>query len=691
MSADPIYWAAKPIQECVRSLDAKVAQFYEWIRTTGQYATWIRMNKEYYAGAESCGRLGTAGDQEEFVTVKENHLHSLGEHVVVMVTGSRPNFEPKAKNTDHQSATQTILGAALLDQAHREKDLEGVAIDCVRWAGQFSESYGYVGWDPTKGEPYVMNPDTGKPKMTGDLYYQSYMPIDVVRDVTLRRSDTHQWFILRDDYNRYDLAAKYPELADRIMALPTSTDDEQRWPRIHAPLQGTRRYESDSIQVWSFYHDQTDALPEGRYIQFVDADCWFFDGPLPTPWLPIHRMASEDLPGSQRGYTSFFDLLPLQHVNSTIKSLILSHINNYGTGVYWTKPGGNTTISDLKAGFKLLKSPEPPQAIAPPPIPDYMPEVARDNVATMEALSGINSVRRGTVNSERTIQPQLAALLDAKAIEFSYGLQRCYVRFLEGMATKTIQLYQRFAKAPQVAQLVGKANRPYMREFTGNDLSQISRVTVDIGNPLSRTTSGRMQLAQLYMQIQPSPIQTPQQLEEVLSTGRLEPAIEATRAELLRIRSENEALSDGRPVQACAYDHHPTDIREHLAVISSPEARALPQPDETGMIPPEAMQAQQVLEATLAHIQQHLDLWRSTDPAALAALGIPPPPPPPMPAPPLGATVTPPPQPGAPGGTVAPPRGAEDRTGPLPAKPVMPQMPINPETGIRVPSPIPPV
>ena len=692
MSVDKQYWAGKEISEFCKEAEGKVERFYEWIRTSGRLALWQKMVSEYYAGAFSLGSLGTAGDQDEFTTIKENHLHSLGEHVVVMVTGSRPAFEPKAKNTDTKTIAQVELGGALLDQAFREKDLEGVNIECVRYCGMFGESYGFCGWDPNAGEPYANNPDTGRNEKTGDLLYGAWMPIDVVRDVTKYNAYDHQWLMPRRQMNRYDLAARYPELADRIMAVPSTTTDESKRPRMFTPArEAQQRMDSDDVTVWYFYHEPSDALPQGRYVEWISADLWLFDGPLPYPWIPIERMAGEEMAGSAMGYSSLFDLLPLQHVNSTIRSLVLSHVNNYGTGVWWTRGGSNFDIEDLKGGFTLLKGgTEAPVGLPPPPLPDYLGEIAKETVQTMEALSGVNAVRRGTLVNEKAMSGAALALVDAKALEFAAGLQRANVRFLEGMASKTIKHYQRFGKAKMVALIAGKSNRSKLRDFIGEqDLPDIDRVTVDIGSPLSRTVSGRMSIAQMYLDMGPAgPIKTAEQIDQVLNTGKLEPAVESTRSRLANIRSENEWLQDGRPVRACATDNHPTHIIEHLTVIDSPEARQPVAMDPmTGLPTPESQRVQAVMENALAHVQEHVEMWHTTDPAILAAVGCPPPPAMPMmtqPGAPGATSSTPPPKGGVPSDSVGAPAGAG-------GQPQMPQMPMNNELNERAPVPQPPV
>jgi hypothetical protein len=240
------------------------------------------------------------------------------------------------------------------------------------------------------------------------------------------------------------------------------------------------------------------------------------------------------------------------------------------------------------------------------------------------------------------------------------------VRWLEQVATATVAIHKRYGTVPMIVELAGKTSKAFMNDFVGvRDLSSIERVSVDIGNPMSRTVAGRLNLVDYLLKLPSSPIKTPEQIEEVLSTGRLEPVIEGERLELLNIRQENEKLSDGEMVQAAFCDNHLLHLREHASVIASPVARQDP--------------------GLLGNLQQHMSehgmLWRTTDPAILFALGVPPPPPPPQMA---GPSVTPPPQPGATTSTEPPQAGnvsatmvPPDGAGAMP-QPSMPNMPNNP-------------
>jgi hypothetical protein len=225
-----------------------------------------------------------------------------------------------------------------------------------------------------------------------------------------------------------------------------------------------------------------------------------------------------------------------------------------------------------------------------------------------------------------------------------------------------------------VALVAGVGSKAYLKEFSGKDLEHVDRVICDVGNPMSKTISGKMAIADTL--VERGLIKSPEQYIQMLETGRLEPLIESESMELMNIRSENEVLSDSETaevseerqiiVKAFLTDNHALHIREHAGIISSPDARS-----DVNMF-----------NKVWAHIQEHIQLLRQTDPGFLMLNGQQPLPPlqvaPPVPnqdianTPTTGQTA----QPTTPGEQTMPgaqPKGAE--------LPNMPNMPKNPMTG----------
>jgi hypothetical protein len=163
------------------------------------------------------------------------------------------------------------------------------------------------------------------------------------------------------------------------------------------------------------------------------------------------------------------------------------------------------------------------------------------------------------------------ALLQSNALQFMSGLQQSYVKLVEDVGTSLIQILKDYATTPKVVALVGKNNRPFLKEFTGEDITSINRVIVDIGNPLSRTTAGRVQMAEQLLQM--GAIKQPEQYFQVMNTGRLDVMYQGEMRQLMLTQSENEELAMGRQIMAAPTDKHRLHINEHSWVLDDPDVR----------------------------------------------------------------------------------------------------------------------
>jgi hypothetical protein len=221
----------------------------------------------------------------------------------------------------------------------------------------------------------------------------------------------------------------------------------------------------------------------------------------------------------------------------------------------------------------------------------------------MESISGINSVVRG--NPEASLKSGAAlALVASQAIQFLQLTQQRYVQLLEDSGTAIISMLKQYATVPRVATIVGKMNTPYMKEFKGDDLENVNRVIVDMGNPLSKTTAGKIQIADTLLQY--GFVKNPDMYFSVLQNGRLDSIQDPIQRQLMLIAQENEQMSDGNNPPVLVTDNHAMHIQEHKQLLDSPEARNNPE----------------LVMVVLAHIQEHINQMRTGDPDLFAILGM---------------------------------------------------------------------
>lgn len=638
------YWAGKKPDECCAEAVSRIGAYYQFIRTS-QLNLWHRIYRQQCKGGIKLGKIWMGGMAGEQVLLEANHLRSINSGIVNQICQDRPSFQAKATNDDFDSSAQCVLAQELLDyDTMRNKSLEAVARETVDFAQWYGE--GYIGkfWDATGGdivgklpgsEQMQMTldpntgqmvptpvPGTGKPQWSGTVVFQSFPPWEVVRDFSEPDPRKLTWLIAREYVNKYDLAAKYPEKKNEIMNAPGRLESYAQHPTpafFNNFTQMAFKF-SDQVECFHLFHDKTASMPHGRYM-FMVGETWVQDGPLPYEKPPLFRVSAGRQEGSNFGYSINFDLLPIQHAIDAQYTTLATNHNAFGIQSVAAPRTAGLTPKMLGTGMVLIEY-DPVPGVEGGGIPQGLnmlkvePESLvwlKQLVSDLEALSGQNATARGNP-PENVTSGSMSALLVAQALQHTVGLQASYVEALEEVATGTIQDYITFGDQEQNALIVGKNNsRSYMKSFTGRDLNLVKRVTVELQNVLLQTLQGRLQVASDLLS--KGLIKTPQDYIMVLTTGRLEPIIDPAQSELMNIKAENEALSDGRPVTVLKTDDHQLHALHHKVLLDSPASRTAPQ----------------LVVAATGHIEEHLENAKTMDPILAAFLGIksfaPPPPP----------------------------------------------------------------
>jgi hypothetical protein len=588
------YFAVKTTEEIGKELMGKIESYNEHLATSG-IITELRKSYSTYYGDSS---IHDAGVQGELKAMRVNNYSNLIKHILNMVTVNRPAWEPRAANSDFKSQSQTTLAQGLLDYYMREKRLERYLKQSTENALFLREGWISCTWDVSSGEIYGVT-DTQIPIYEGDVKYQVHLLTDIIRDFTLDNDDL-DWVIVRDYKNKFDLIQKHPEHKSKIESISINPGEELQY-KIKTEL---HREDSDKIPIYTFYHRKSESLPNGRMIEFLGSDCILFEGALPYRKIPVYRIAAAQKVASPFGHSPAFDLLPLQEALDTSFSTILTNQSAFGVQNIMAPKGSGLSVTQISGGMNLIeydKLSGPPQSLnltqTPPEIFNFIGILNQ----YCESISGVNAVARG--NASPSLSGAAMALLQSTSLQFSSGLQQSYTALLEDIGTATIHLLTDFATVPRVAHLSGKQNKTLIKQFKGSDLEKISRVTVDSANALTKSTAGRVEIANQLLQA--GLVKRPEQYIMVLQTGQLEPMLESETSQLLRIKEENELLAEGHTPNALISDPHEAEIREHLSVLDSPSVRENPE----------------VVQAVLAHVQAHIDLAKSMPPELMQILG----------------------------------------------------------------------
>jgi len=582
------YFAAAPTRECADEILKRCDDYWTFCKTSNWFENWRKLYYAYNPNRYVAGQTIMAGESNEYRTIKVNHFRNLLEHIQTLSITDRPAWQPQSTNSDSSSQKQTIIAAGVLDYMMREKRVERHLRDATRNALLFTEGFVSERWEPQAGNAIAQDQDTGEKRHDGDIKYSSHEPVDVVRDPNLKHFSQRSWIVLRTYENKYDLAKRYTEYQDEIIDCNLGVSNVNHYM---AGQFMDRSIETDLISVLNFYHVKSPACPEGRQITMLPDGTVLTDSILLYKHLPIHRIVANDQPGTPMGMSVSLDLLPLQEMLDAHYSTILSINENFSIPKILLPTGSNIMADTLSQGFQAISynaQSGKPEVMIMPTAPDGLFKAMLQLQQDMETISGVNSVSRG--NPEASLKSGSAlALVQSMAIQFNAPLQQSYIQLLEDVGTATIQIMQDYANTPRIIQIAGKRNKGIVQQsFTNEDISGISRVQVQAGNPLSKTVSGRLSIAQDLLQNQI--ITTAAEYLMVLETGSLEPMIQGPTSVLLNLASENELLLDGEQVPVLFTDEHILHIQEHTALASDPQIRM--DPERFGML--------------AQHIQEHI-------------------------------------------------------------------------------------
>lgn len=589
------YFARLPSRECAEVCQELIDGYYVEATRSGRVALYRTSFYDYYEGFLVKGQLYRKGAQGEQTGITVNNYHNFIKHRVTMTCQQKLSYDPQAIDGSHKAMEQIRLAKGLLSlyTDRSDIDLDGKLRQATQYCQMFAESYVAALWDETKGKPVALDTESGSLVPEGDVDIKVYDPLSVIRDVYRSDGQSDEWYILKEEVNKVNLAVQYPQFEKDIMAdsLDAIYKDRQIYP-CYSPL-------SDIIWVWTLYHRRTVAVPGGRKIKFITDDIVLEDGPLPDEYegIPVHRMTPEDLAGSPWGYTDTFDVLPICNAISRLHSTVLSNNITFGLQHILAPRDGNFTEAQMGTGLTILEWDAAkgvaykPEALnltkSAPETYDYINNLTQ----TAGTLMGINEVTRG--NPDLVLKGAQSgaalALMSTQSIQFNSDLGKAYQSIAERVGTAIIKMLAKRSVVPRQGRMLGMSGKPYSKQFKGDDLSLIDKVSVKTGNPLAQTTSGRLQIADALLQGQF--IKNRQDYMQVIETGSLEPMLESYDMEIALIKDENDAMGQGMIPDAVVFDDHVTHLAEHKVLLASVEARKNPT----------------LISSVTKHIQSHLD------------------------------------------------------------------------------------
>jgi hypothetical protein len=618
-SSNEYFWM-KPTEECVNDLWNRIEDYYNEMRRTGRLALYRNSYMNFYMGWIMRASMYKSGEMGELTRSFWNHERNILMHLKSKVTQDKIAYKTLVKNSDAQSAANRELVDGLLQNITESNEycLDRKIDQSVEDAEVFGESSIIALWNKTKGPVYMPGmPEMGIPDQNeGDIEYHNITPIDLILNTTVQERSHVQWKVWRRWINKYDLAAMYPEEADQVKDL---SDTESTYGTKLVTL---IHHDNETIPVFYAFHEDTPAVPGGRFIMFADPttifedstleDAGYYDDEREKGFVPIFDNIPSTMAGSPFGYTVAFDIIPLQQELNELISAVTTNNINFATQCVMAPKGSNLHYQSLATGMTFIEwdpkmgpnsKPEPLNLLHSAPETYQLIDKIIQN---MEILAGVSALDRGVPDQSIT-SGQYAALITTNSVIFQAPLQRAYASLCEKVATGTVRILYHNLKTDRVSQIMG-ANKVSATQTWGKaQLGVVSGVTVETINPMLQTPAGKMQLADVLMKS--GLIKDPQQYIGVYTDGDLPQLYHRQETQLVLVKAENEALLKGQELTPAITDNHVMHILEHTANIDTVEARMNPN--------------QPYVVVTLNHIMAHINMLTTINPVLAGIIGDP--------------------------------------------------------------------
>ena len=610
---DNLYFAMVDDREIVGRLEDKFQAYIDYCESFSFFSK-VRKSLAYYAGGtledgKTSWTINRGGEDGEVLFSFENHYRSLAQALLNLTTAQRPAVDVISKNSDKQALSRALVAKGLIDYHLTEVGLESLIRETIESAIVGAEGFIFTDWDHRAGEKVGAIGEDGQPTedAQGEVRFRTFSTFDVARDPYAKSFKDCQWFILRTPVNKFDLAADYPEMAEKISAMKPG-DESTRWTFAEG------RNDTELIWMYEFYHNPTSAVPGGKYVKYVGG-YWLEGGPLPYKKVPLYRCAPSELKGTPFGYTTMFDLLGGQETVNGIDTSILTNQLGRGIGNMLVPNTANISVEQLSTSMNAITydGQQEPKALEMPATPAEFFQFKKDKISAMEVISGVGSVVRGnpSENIGADASGSKLALLQVQAIQQNSGLEKQAVQLIRDVCLGLVHIYRDFGGSlPRLMKIMGKQNQYLVKEFVPQEeFSDVDQLTVDIGNPLTRQISGRMAMADRLAELGLIKPENANAYITLMKEGTIDPMIQGQQAQNMRIEEENENLLEGKPHRALITDPHWAEIPKHLELLDNPDLRS----DDPAN--------QQVQQAVLAAVMEHSQLFRAMPPEIVLMRG----------------------------------------------------------------------
>ena len=600
------YWMAEEPKALISKMDEYDTQW----RTYGNnpfYDMWFRNSYAYYStvlDADSViSSINFRGNKGELVEMKVPQARSLVQQMKTLINKQRLSFQV-ISTMDSYNYLQSMRKA------------DGIVAQEIKYGGMDLKRNLVTEMALVLGTGYyaclnrfdrgrqVGVSQAGGPIFEGEPEIFTPHPTDVIFDFRITPFTDVSWVRIRVKRNRYDYMAMFPDLADKIAALPSC------WERSAQTDSFFATDDRDSIYVYEVIHRKSPALPAGRYLSYSDDATVYYDDDNFYDGIPLEPVIPENIFTYGIGYPMLSNLLPSQEMYDHDFSAVATNHSALAIRNLAIARNSNVSIKSMPGGLNLIQytSQNVPGGGKPEVLDFNTPNgdvyTFQDKLLNnMQQMSNVNSAIRGDVGSDTA--GVTIATLTTNALEFLNGYSTAVQIATENILYWKVKILAATVKNDRELSVERDDGVSTSETFTGDDLKGVKGIKLVATNPLMQTTAGRSTIAKEMMAA--GQVKSPQEYISILDGSPLSRLWGNELSQNDLILYEKEQVLRGEQPLCMPTDNHPMHIHEHAAIFNNPATRTDPK----------------ITKANSDHIMEHLQMSQTTDPLlmAMAATG----------------------------------------------------------------------
>jgi hypothetical protein len=618
MKSEPaVYFANLEGRELTAALMDRVKTYQTHIINSGYWylgAKSVQFTKGLDSRGYSSMELRRRGPRGEYTGVKVPQYASLFMTFMSQLTGQRIVFEPKPGSEDWQASEQARRAKGVLTDA-LDKGLEAVLLKASHISAKQGMAWTAVDFDPHAGPAAIPDPETGAPIRSGEMTHRAYGPGNCAFDIEARGEADVHWVVLKRWEVAHDLAASFPDRADEILRAVGGSDVDGETDMQDIVLQGHRGagLQRGRVAVYEFRHDATPACPAGRIAWFLGTGELLFADELPFMdesghrRMCVRRFALLDIDDTAFGFSPMWLLMAMQETLDMLKSIEVTNYRAHGAGVILNPRGSDITPRKIAAGLSVIEHTPglEPKALNFTTQPPDLAGSQERTVETMRTTINVSSIAQGAPPASLKSGSALLFVQATTAQGMQLYLNQMAAHH-EGVASDYLLVFSIFVQLERAVTVSGEAS-DRIDMVRGVDVAGISKVKLDLGNPLTRSLAGQVQIGQDLLTQQ---LVTKEEYLEIVNGGGIQKILDPATKRGILVEQENAMLREGKVPLVSPTDLHPYHMQRHAAELDSQQARLNPA----------------IRSAVLQHLRQHHQAWMQAtmmNPGLLEGLNIP--------------------------------------------------------------------